>query len=135
GRMYVYTGLLHFIDNEATLAGVLAHEVTHADHRHATQNMTKVYGLQILAAIALGQNPSVVEQIVADIAGNLTVLRFSRDMEREADKGSFDDLLALSGRPWYPGAVKFFLQKALSQEKSQPGALAKLFLDHPPSQE
>ncbi len=40
GYIYVYTGLLKFLDNEATLAGIIAHEVAHAERRHATQRMT-----------------------------------------------------------------------------------------------
>jgi predicted Zn-dependent protease len=135
GPMYVYTGLLKFVDNEATLAGILAHEITHADHRHATQQMTKQYGLEMVASIALGQNPGIASQIAASLAGNLAVLKFSRDDERDADVGSFNDLAQLSGQPWYPAAIKYFMQKAISQQKEKSSALANLFATHPPSEE
>lgn len=134
GPMYVYTGLMKFIDNEATLAGVIAHETTHADHRHATQQMTQQYGLETIAALALGQNSGVLQQAVASLAGNLALLKFSRDDERDADKGSFDDLNQLPGRPWYPAAIKYFMVKVLAQgEKTS--SLQNLFNTHPPSQE
>jgi predicted Zn-dependent protease len=135
GPMYVYTGLLNFVDNEATLAGILAHEITHADQRHATEQLTKAYGLEVIAAIALGQNPGALAQIAAQIAGNLTVLKFSRDAEREADAESFKDLMGVPGRPWYPAAIKYFMMKALANEKEQPSKFERLFLTHPPSQE
>ena len=52
---------------------------THADHRHATRNMTQQYGLQVLASLALGSNPGLVSQIVASLGTQLSVLKFSRD--------------------------------------------------------
>lgn len=131
GPVYVYTGLMKFIDNEATLAGILAHEITHADHRHSTQQMTKQYGLAAVTQIALGNNPGLAAQIAASLAGNLTMLSFSRTDETDADATSFDDLMAISGRPWYPAAIRSFMQKTLTKTSS----LEKLFMTHPPSQE
>ncbi len=135
GGIYVYTGLLKFIDDESALAGVLAHETTHADHRHATKLMTQQYGLQMVAALALGSNPGMLSQIAASLGSQLTVLKFSRDDERDADQGSFDDLAQLPGRPWYPGGVISFLTKSLAAHNQQPGALQQLFLTHPVDQE
>jgi predicted Zn-dependent protease len=136
GPIYVYTGLMKYVNNEATLAGVLAHEVTHADHRHSTQQMTKQYGLEAVTQIALGNNPGLAGQIAAGLAENLTMLQFSRTDELEADANSFTDLLELPGRPWYPAAIKYFMIKTLSTGGSQPPSeLSKLFMTHPPSQE
>ena len=131
GPMYVYTGLLKFIDNEATLAGIMAHEITHADHRHSTQQMTKQYGLAAVTQMALGNNPGLVAKIAGSLADNLTMLSFSRADETEADATSFDDLMALSGRPWYPAAIRAFMLKTLTKTNQ----LEKLFMTHPPSQE
>ncbi|MFI5263259.1 MAG: M48 family metalloprotease [Candidatus Kapaibacterium sp.] len=139
GPIYVYTGLMKYIDNEATLAGILAHEVTHADHRHSTQQMTKQYGLDEVTQYALGSNASLAGLIAAKLASgaeNLTMLQFSRTDETEADANSFTDLYMLPGRPWYPAAIRFFMVKTLSGGGSQPPSqLTKLFLTHPPSQE
>jgi beta-barrel assembly-enhancing protease len=135
GRMYVYTGLLKFVDNEATLAGIMAHEITHADSRHATEQLTKAYGLQMIASIALGGNPGMLAEIAAGLAGNLAVMKFSRDAEREADKESFESLASIPGQPWYPAAIRGFMIKTLNQQPNQPSKFENLFLTHPPSQE
>jgi predicted Zn-dependent protease len=135
GSIYVYTGLLKFVDNEATLAGVLAHETTHADHRHSTRQLTQQAGLQQLTAIALGNNNGALTNIVTNLGTNLTMLRFSRDDENEADKGSFDDLSKLPGQPWYPGALRYFMTKTLASGQEKNAGLTQLFLTHPPSQD
>lgn len=141
GGIYVYTGLMKFIDNEATLAGILAHEITHADHRHSTQQLTKQYGLQMLTSIAASQvGPSgMTAQLVnavTGVGGSLAMLRFSRDDERDADATSFNDLNSLPGKPWYPAAIKYFMIKTLSMDPTGAGSgLAKNFATHPPSKE
>ena len=71
GNIYIYTGLIKYLDNADDLAGVMGHEMAHADLRHTVRNLQKVYGVNILLAIALGQDPSQLEQIAAQIAGTL----------------------------------------------------------------
>ncbi|MCC6702608.1 MAG: M48 family metalloprotease [Fluviicola sp.] len=83
GYIYVYTGILKYLDNEAQLAGVLGHEIAHADFRHSTRQMTKLYGVQTLVSILAG-NRQLLSQITTSIVG----LKFSREHESEADKGS-----------------------------------------------
>lgn len=134
GPIYVYTGLIKFVDNEATLAGVIGHEITHADHRHSTEQMTKAYGVSTLSSILLGNNPSTLAQVAASIAGNLAMLRFSRNDERDADATSFHALNSIPGRPWYPAAIRYFMEKSLARTGTT-GSLEKLFLTHPPSEE
>ncbi len=135
GGIYVYTGLLKFIDNQSTLAGVLAHETTHADHRHGTRNLTQQYGMEILASTALGGNAGIIGQIVSSLGTQLTSLKFSRDDELEADQGSFDDLYQLPGQPFWPAGVNLFLTKSLAAAPSQPGKFQQLFLTHPVDQD
>lgn len=86
GYLYFYTGLIKYLDNEAQLAGVMAHEIAHADKRHSTETMTKMYGFSTLLQIILGQNPSVLEQILSELALGATNLKFSRNHEYEADE-------------------------------------------------
>ena len=86
GYLYFYTGLIKFLDDESQFAGVMGHEMAHSARRHSTEQLTKVYGLQILISLALGQNPSLLAQMAADIAAGLTVLAFSRNHENESDE-------------------------------------------------
>lgn len=94
GYIYVYTGIIKYLDNEAQLAGVMGHEMAHADLRHSTRQMTKIYGVQILMNAALGDS-SAVAQITTGLIG----LKFSRDHETEADRMSVE---YLCGTDW-PG--------------------------------
>lgn len=108
GFVYVYTGILKYLDSEAALAGVLAHEIAHAERRHATQNLTSYYGLSMLASLVLGQNPSEIAQIAANLFTGLTFLANSRTFEDEADEYS---IKYLRSTRFYPGGVKFFFEK------------------------
>lgn len=83
GYIYIYTGILKYLDNEAQLAGVLGHEMAHADFRHSTRQMTKLYGVEALLSIIAG-NRQMLSQITEAIVG----LKFSREHETEADQGS-----------------------------------------------
>ncbi len=115
GYIYVYTGLIKFLDNEATLAGVLGHEIAHAERRHGTNRMTKAYGIQVLLSIALGNNPTMIEQIAANLFSGLYLMKNSRDDEYESDEYSFKYLQTTQ---WYPGAIKFFFEKVKKDESS-----------------
>ncbi len=134
GAMYVYTGLMKYIDDEATLAGIMGHEITHADHRHSTQQMTKQYGIQTIAGVLLGETSPAWVQIASNIGSNLVFLKFSRDDERDADQNSFYALNSIPGKPWHPGAIKYFMRKTL-QKTGRTSDLEKLFLTHPPSED
>ncbi|MDX1939914.1 MAG: M48 family metallopeptidase [Saprospiraceae bacterium] len=85
GYIYVYTGLIKFLDSEDQLAGVMGHEIAHAALRHSTRQMTQVYGIAALTSVVTGNaNPGVLEQI----ALGLISLKFSRGHETEADEHS-----------------------------------------------
>jgi predicted Zn-dependent protease len=83
GYIYVYTGILKYLDNEAQLAGVLGHEIAHADFRHSTRQMTQMYGIDVLLSIIAGDR-KMIKQVTEGLIG----LKFSRNHETEADKGS-----------------------------------------------
>ncbi|MCF8259594.1 MAG: M48 family metalloprotease [Melioribacteraceae bacterium] len=108
GNVYLYTGLLKYLDSEAALAGVLGHEIAHAERRHATQRITRAYGLQFLVSIALGNNPSQTTEVVANLFSGLALLANSRSNEDESDEYSIKYMQATK---YYPGGVKFFFEK------------------------
>ena len=84
GYMYFYTGILKFLESEDHLAGVLGHEMAHADKRHSTDALTRQYGLSVLFDIVFGQNKG---QLVR-IAAGFRELKYSRTAETEADNYS-----------------------------------------------
>ncbi len=86
GNLYVYTGLILASQNEAQLAGVLSHEAGHVTGRHAARNLVQQYGLQSVAGLALGKNPSQVKQLAATLIANGSMLAHSRSQEHEADE-------------------------------------------------
>ncbi len=125
GYIYVYTGLLKFVDNEATLAGVLAHEIAHAECRHSTKQMSIQYGTSVLLSIALG-NSSQTTQTIAQLLQTGALLKYSREDEDEADEMSFKYLQATE---YYPGAIKFYFEKVAGQRKGS--TWERLISTHP----
>jgi predicted Zn-dependent protease len=108
GYIYVYTGIIKYLDNETQLAGVLGHEIAHADRRHSVQQMTEQYGLQVLLQVVAGNNPGMLAQIAA----NLTVLKFSRSHETEADEYS---VIYLYPTEYDARGAKYFFEKIVNQ--------------------
>lgn len=83
GYIYVYTGILKFLTSEDEFAGVLAHEIAHADMRHSTRQMTKQFGIQVLLQIIAGDM-----QLLREVTAAIINLKFSRQHETEADQHS-----------------------------------------------
>ncbi len=84
GYIYVYTGLIHYLEVEDHFVGVMGHEIAHADQRHSTQQLTKAYGVSTLLGVVFGSDPGVIAQV----ASGLLSLQFSRTDEAEADEFS-----------------------------------------------
>ncbi len=116
GYIYVYTGLIKYLDSEEQLAGVMGHEIAHADQRHSTKQMTQTYGVQALAAIAsaaAGTGPQLGE-----IAAGLAGLRFSRENETEADLYSVVYLCPTGYEA--DGAADFFIKLEQGDQGGRP---------------
>jgi predicted Zn-dependent protease len=88
GYIYVYTGLIKYLDNEDQLAGVLGHEIAHADLRHTSRQITKEQGYETVIQAITGQSPGTI----ATIALQLKTLQNSRAYETEADAKSVEYL-------------------------------------------
>lgn len=82
GYVYVYTGILKSMDDEAELAAVLGHEITHVTHHHYRNQLAKQYGVQTLISMLGGDSGQV-----STVAQSLLALSFSRQDEYDADKG------------------------------------------------
>lgn len=127
---YIYTGLLKYLDSEAALAGVLGHEIAHAERRHGTKRITASYGVGFLLNLVLGRNPSQISQIASNLFVGLAFLANSRSDENEADEFSYN---FLKDTRYYPGGVKFFFEhmKADNLVKNNPGEIEKFLSTHP----
>ncbi len=131
GHIYVESGLLQAVDSEAELAGVIAHEAGHVTERHAARNMVQAFGLQTVAALALGQDPSQLEKIAASVVAQGTLLANSRSQEIEADETG----VVFATRAGYdPQGLIGFFRKLQQMTGRTPRALTWLST-HPSSED
>lgn len=133
GFFFVNKGLILAADNEAELAGVMAHEIAHVAARHAMENQGKsaLINYGALAGIIFG-GPilSPILQNGGGILAGLAGLKFTRGAEMEADSLGVQYLYA-SG--YDPTAMSTMFEKLASQNKKKAGTLTKLFSTHPQS--
>jgi predicted Zn-dependent protease len=109
GYIYVYTGLLRYLDVEDHFSGVMGHEIAHAANRHSTEQMTKAYGVQTLLEVVLGKQGGGV---IGDLASGLVGLEFSREDETEADEYS---VIYLCETDWAADGTAGFFEKLESE--------------------
>ena len=131
GFFYVNKGLILAADNEAELAGVMAHEISHVIARHGVENQVKGELMQYgaLAGILLGG--PILSNVLYSGSGffeGMAFLKFSRNAEREADKLGTQYLYAAG---YDPTALATMFEKLEGKEKKKPGTMSKLFADHP----
>jgi predicted Zn-dependent protease len=131
GFFYVNKGLLLAADNEAELAGVMAHEIAHVAARHAVENQTKGTLLEYLAlggSIFLGGIPGLIYQNTAGLGLLGIFMKFSRGAEEEADKLGVQYMYAAG---YDPTAMATMFEKLEAKNKKKPGFIARAFSTHP----
>jgi predicted Zn-dependent protease len=122
GYLYFYTGLMKYLDNEAQLAGVMAHEIAHVDRRHSAQQLERELALSTIISIILGENSSQLEQYAASLAKGLSNLAFSRKHEYEADEYAVKYTSDTDFNP--KGIAGFFVKMDEASEVSIPEFLS-----------
>lgn len=132
GHVYVHTGLIANSDNASELAGVMAHEISHVLARHSTEQISRQYGLQMLASVVLGQNPGQLAQIAASIVGGGALARFSREAEREADELGIQ---AMHAAGYDPRGMASMFEELLEHRQGSPGRVEQFFSTHPLTEE
>jgi len=131
GFFYVNKGLILAADNEAELAGVMAHEIAHVTARHYMENQTKASianYLLMAGSIFLGGIPGLLVNNAGPLAALLGFMKFSRSAESEADKLGVQYLYAAG---YDPNALATMFEKLAAQNKKKPGTMSKLFASHP----
>jgi predicted Zn-dependent protease len=131
GFIYVNRGAIAAADNEAQIAGVLAHEIGHVVMRHGTHQMSKAYlekmGLGILGGILGGGALGGVVNATGGFGLNALFLHYSRAMETEAD---LIGTQILHDAGYDPKAMVDFFEK-IQVESQNKGKSSQFFSDHP----
>lgn len=130
GFFYVNTGTILAADEEAELAGVMAHEIAHVCAHHAMRQQTRGNwaNLATIPLIFVGGGIGYAARSAASIGLPLTFMSFSRGFEAEADYLGTQYMYKTG---YDPQAYVNFFEKVEAQEKKRPGAMAKAFSSHP----
>lgn len=134
GPMYVHTGLLGAVENEAQLAGVLAHELSHVVLRHGTNQASRAQFAQLGALLAGaviggGSLTGQLAQLGIGLGANSILLKYSRNAESDADLlGAYT--MAKAG--YNPVEMARFFEKLEAQRKGKTPKLVEIFTaSHP----
>jgi len=132
GFFFVNSGLIMKADNEAELAGVMAHEIGHVAARHGTRQATRgeIAQLGMIPLIFMGGWTGYGIYQAASVLVPVGFLKFSRAMESEADLLGLEYMYKAG---YDPTAFVDFFEKIETLEKRKPGTMAKVFSTHPPT--
>jgi predicted Zn-dependent protease len=130
GFFYVNSGLILTADDEAEMAGVMAHEIAHVAAHHAAREQTRMNYAQLgtIPLIFIGGWTGYGIYEAANIGIPLTFLQFSREFESQAD---FLGVEYMYRAGYDPQAFITIFEKLQNLEKTKPGVLAKAFSTHP----
>src|SRR5215831_6466980 len=130
GFFYVNSGLILAADEEAEVAGVMAHEIAHVAACHAAREQTRASLIQMASIpfIFVGGGIGYAGYEAAGLGGMFGILKFSRGFEAEADYLGIEYMYRAG---YDPSAFVSFFEKVQAMEKKKPGTLAKAFDTHP----
>jgi len=132
GFFFVNTGILINADNEAEMAGVMAHEIAHVAARHGTRQASRgeLINYGTIPLIFLGGWTGYAIRQGMSLAIPMGFLSFSRAFESEADMYGLQYMYKAG---YDPTCFVDFFEKVQSQEKRKPGTMSKVFSTHPPT--
>lgn len=125
GRIVVYSALLDEIGSYPELAALLSHEFTHINNKHSTKSIFRRLGSKVFLGLLFGRFGTVTN-VVVNNADNLKSLKYSRNLEKEAD---IDGLAILTKRNIDPrGFVDLFNHM---KEAAPANAMPEFLASHP----
>jgi beta-barrel assembly-enhancing protease len=132
GFFFVNTGILLNADNEAEMAGVMAHEIAHVAARHGTRQATRgdLVNYGSIPLIFLGGWTGYAIRQGMGLAIPMGFLSFSRGFESEADMLGLEYMYKAG---YDPESFVDFFEKIQSLEKRKPNSMSKVFSSHPPT--
>lgn len=134
GHVYFYTGLLKGMENEAELAAVMAHEISHVVARHGVKRMQAVMGASLAYQLVFGgEEQSQALQAAVGVGMNLAFSGYSREAEREADDFGIQYMVKAGYDP--AGAITMFEKLAAAGGSGGGSVFEKLASSHPDTQE
>ena len=130
GFFFVNSGLILKADNEAELAGVMAHEIAHVAARHGTRQATRgeIINIASIPLIFMGGWTGYIIRQGAGLAIPMGFLTFSRQFESEADMLGLEYMYKAG---YDPTCFVDFFEKIQTLEKKKPGTMSKVFSTHP----
>lgn len=130
GFVYINSGMILAADDEAELAGGIAHEIAHAALRHGTRGQSRAVLLQMATIpVMVAAGPvGVIGPEVANLVVPMSLLKFSRQFEAEAD---YFGVQYMYKAGYDPNGLVTFFEKVQAREKKRPGTVAKVFSTHP----
>lgn len=133
GPVWINRGILELADDEAQVAGVLAHEIAHVAQRHSARQVTRdLWAVGILAVLGavLDQDDwrGAAVGVGAMVATGSAMLKYSRNDERAADR---EGVRILQAAGYDPRGLLEFMQRLDADQQSAPGAVARFFSTHP----
>lgn len=131
GFVYFYTGLLRKMDNEAELAAVMAHEISHVVARHGAKRLQAALGASLAYELVFGESSSQTLQAAVGVGMNLLFAGYSRENEREAD----DYAVTYMIRAGYDPTAMEAMFDILAASGTELNAFEKLVGSHPETQE
>jgi len=129
GYIFVFTGLIAHANNEDELAGVLGHEIGHANAHHVVRMQTAGAGWNVAALLGMllaAVNPVLAAGAIA--AAQTAQLKYSRDFEQEAD---YLGLQTMTQAGYDPHALTSFFKELLVQQRVNPAGVPPYMLSHP----
>jgi predicted Zn-dependent protease len=132
GPMFIHTGLIKAVENEAQLAGVMAHEISHVALRHGTNQASKASLIQLPAAMA-GQAAGggllgSLAKVGIGLGANSVLLNYSRSAETQADTNG---TLIMADAGYNPVEMARFFEKLQGEGARKESKLSQFFSSHP----